>query len=366
MTPNQITIDGSFLSIQWKDGSECTHYIPWLIDNAINIRHEKGQKLNQSKEIDLSVSLRSVEFDDTYLKLYIDNNADIVKVKLSWLCNFKRTNAKKELKYWDCTFDFANHRVDYNQLITDKSILAKWLQDVETYGVSFLKNVPKEDGFVTKIVELFGFVKSTNYGKYYSVQVAANPDNLADSALALPLHTDNPYRYPTPTLQLLHCLESAIGGGETTLADGFAIADYLRNEYPTDFDVLSSSNVRFEYSDEKNHLENRSPLITLDTDGAVVGVKFNSRSVQAFDLPTEEMEAFYKAYQLMENTIDSDRFTVQFKLETGDLILYNNERILHGRTAYNAYGNRLLQGCYADIDSLKSKLAVLNKSNDLI
>jgi len=34
-------------------------------------------------------------------------------------------------------------------------------------------------------------------------------------------------------------------------------------------------------------------------------------------------------------------------------------RILHGRTAFTGSGQRLLQGCHADLDSLASALAVL-------
>jgi alpha-ketoglutarate-dependent taurine dioxygenase len=53
---------------------------------------------------------------------------------------------------------------------------------------------------------------------------------------------------------------------------------------------------------------------------------------------------------------------VRFKLEPGDLFLVDNLRVLHGRTGFSAAGQRHLQGCYADRDSLYSRLAVLNRS----
>lgn len=50
------------------------------------------------------------------------------------------------------------------------------------------------------------------------------------------------------------------------------------------------------------------------------------------------------------------------KVITGDLFLVDNLRVLHGRTAYAPEsGERHLQGCYADRDGLRSKLAVLGR-----
>jgi gamma-butyrobetaine dioxygenase len=40
----------------------------------------------------------------------------------------------------------------------------------------------------------------------------------------------------------------------------------------------------------------------------------------------------------------------------------DNRRVLHGRAGYDtAAGERHLQGCYADVDGLRSTLAVLSR-----
>ena len=54
---------------------------------------------------------------------------------------------------------------------------------------------------------------------------ALPPVWLCDNAQALDLHTDNPYRDPVPTLQLLHAITADAGGGETLFVDGFAHAE---------------------------------------------------------------------------------------------------------------------------------------------
>jgi gamma-butyrobetaine dioxygenase len=51
-----------------------------------------------------------------------------------------------------------------------------------------------------------------------------------------------------------------------------------------------------------------------------------------------------------------------FKLEPGDCMVFDNTRILHARTAFESSGERHLQGCYADLDSLASTLAVLRRT----
>ena len=54
------------------------------------------------------------------------------------------------------------------------------------------------------------------YGRNFLSQqgkaVRVNAANLAYTSLALPVHTDNPYRNPVPTLQLLHCIASDATG----------------------------------------------------------------------------------------------------------------------------------------------------------
>ena len=52
----------------------------------------------------------------------------------------------------------------------------------------------------------------------------------------------------------------------------------------------------------------------------------------------------------------------RYLMQPGDLLLFDNERVLHGR-AGESIGERHLQGCYADRDGLKSTLAVLERDH---
>ena len=60
--------------------------------------------------------------------------------------------------------------------------------------------------------------------------------------------------------------------------------------------------------------------------------------------------------------LEDTAYRIQFKLGPGGLFIVDNLRVMHGRTGYAATGGeRHLQGCYADRDGLRSRLAVLSR-----
>src|SRR5580704_6553879 len=126
---------------------------------------------------------------------------------------------------------------------------ASALEAVLRWGFVLLRDVPTEPGQVLAVAASFGFVRETNYGRLFDVRVEPRPGNLAFTSRRILPHTDNPYRDPVPTLQLLHCLRTADEGGETGLVDGFAAAAALRQQDPAAYDVLTGTTVRFEYKD---------------------------------------------------------------------------------------------------------------------
>ena len=138
---------------------------------------------------------------------------------------------------------------------------------------------------MTAVAETFGYVRETNYGRIFDVRVVADPANLAFTSRAIAPHTDNPYRDPVPTLQLLHCLRDASVGGDTVLVDGFAAAAALRDADPVSFAVLTSTPIPFAYVDKETSLTACQPLIALNPRGRIACVRLNNRSMQPLRLP---------------------------------------------------------------------------------
>ena len=97
--------------------------------------------------------------------------------------------------------------------MTTRMPCANWLAGIARYGFGRLTDGPVEELALMKVVDLFGHVRETNYGRNFEVRTEVNPSNLAYTGLGLQAHTDNPYRDPVPTIQVLYCLESSAAGG---------------------------------------------------------------------------------------------------------------------------------------------------------
>ena len=241
---------------------------------------------------------------------------------------------------------------------------ASALDAVLRWGFVLLHDVPAEPGMVLEVAASFGFVRETNYGRLFDVQVEPRPGNLAFTSRRILPHTDNPYRDPVPSVQLLHCLRTADDGGETGLVDGFAAAAELRATDRETFDLIAGTPVPFGYRDKSTELRASQPLIQLNPRGRIRGVRFNNRSAQPLRRPYREVVAFYTAYRRWAELLARPERQLNLRLAPGDCLVFDNTRVLHARTAFSVTGGRHLQGCYADLDGLASTLAVLARGDD--
>jgi gamma-butyrobetaine dioxygenase len=244
---------------------------------------------------------------------------------------------------------------------------AEALAAVLRLGFVLLRDVPAEPGRVLEVAASFGYVRETNYGRLFDVRVehrGSAPGNLAFTSRAIRPHTDNPYRDPAPTIQLLHCLRAAGQGGETGLVDGFAAAAELRATDAESFGTLTKTPVSFGYVDKETDLRASLPLIQLSPSGRVRAVRFNNRSMRPLRRPYAEVTAFYTAYRRWAELLAQPGRQLNLRLAPGDCLIFDNTRVLHARTAFSMDAGspgRHLQGCYADLDGLASTLAVLTR-----
>jgi gamma-butyrobetaine dioxygenase len=128
-------------------------------------------------------------------------------------------------------------------------------------------------------------------------------------------------------------------------------------------ELLARTPVLFRYADGTADLSHEAPTISLDLHGRVSGIRFNTRSTAPLRLAPELVEPYYDAYRAFAALLVDPALEIRVRLEAGDLILPDNERVLHARTAFSGAGDRLLQSCYADRDGLRSRLAVLRREN---
>src|SRR5580693_4059380 len=152
-----------------------------------------------------------------------------------------------------------------------------WLESFLTLGFVIFEGVPTTPGMVLKVGSMFGFTRETNFGALFDVRSTPGATDLAYTSVSLDPHTDNPYRTPVPGIQLLHCLVNETNGGLSTLVDGFAVAQALRQEAAPAFGILASTPVRFKYIDVDTELTASAPLIELDLGGDLRAIHFSPR-----------------------------------------------------------------------------------------
>jgi gamma-butyrobetaine dioxygenase len=240
--------------------------------------------------------------------------------------------------------------------------LHQWLEAFLTFGFVIFSEVPTAPGSVLQLAARFGFVRATNFGELFDVRSTPQATDLAYTAVALDPHTDNPYRTPVPGIQLLHCLANETRGGLSTLVDGFAVAQALREQDPEAFAILAGTPVRFKYSDADTELTASATPIELDASGELRAIHFSPR-LDFVPLDTvERLEAYYRARRKFDQLLRAADFEIRFLLGAGDLVMFDNCRLLHGRSGFDpAEGLRHLQGCYIDIDGPRSLYRVLRR-----
>ncbi|MGB8714412.1 MAG: TauD/TfdA family dioxygenase [Onishia taeanensis] len=253
-------------------------------------------------------------------------------------------------RLWDSSIDFASITCDWEK-IDDHDYFRDALETYLRHGVIILKNVPTDGGHLVAVGETFGHVRSTNFGKYFEVCSRPESNDLAYRSVPLAPHTDNPYRDPVPGIQLLHCLTNETTGGLSTLVDSLAVAEQLRVEDPEGYRLLATVPVRFRFIDDGVELIERRPMIHLDAMGKMDGVHYSPRLDYLPLMDEESTKAFHRARRRLGELFAHPDYEIQFALGDGELMMFDNNRVLHGRTAYDQNeGFRHLQGCYIDRD----------------
>jgi len=237
------------------------------------------------------------------------------------------------------------------------------LHDFLAYGAIVVHDSPTSELTVLDIATRLGYVRETNFGRYFDVRSVPRANDLAYSPVPLGPHTDNPYRVPTPGIQLLHCLVNETSGGLSTLVDAIAVTDQLRVEDPEGLDLLIDTVVRFHFRDDDTALDSHRPIVDVDHRRRVTGLHYSPRLDHIPLMSIEQTHAYHRARRRLAELLVDPAFEIKFLLNAGEAMVFSNERVLHGRTGFDEQeGIRHLQGCYIDHDETRSRYRVLRRN----
>ena len=256
----QITVheqNGECLNVHWSDGERSCFPSVYLRDNCIDYKTQNGHRLFETYQLNddqTKINDCSMDKDNEMISVQWNDKSNNV-FSAEWLyqnsCNQTHRQLKKEqftknITLWDNQMFELSETCKFSEIEQHESQIEIYRQ-LREFGVCLVRNAPVTESYdsmndppVVNVGNFLGFVRSTNYGKYFDVRSMSNSNHLAYTSVGLSVHTDNPYRNPTPGIQLLHCLKQAPItkniDGFSTLVDGFRIAQEMKQKYPKEFE----------------------------------------------------------------------------------------------------------------------------------
>lgn len=241
--------------------------------------------------------------------------------------------------------------IGWSDAEADPAVVLRYLDAFHRYGYVVFRNTPAEEGTVRRVCDRLGYISGNNFGWVFDVRAEAKPTDLAYTSVELLAHTDQPYRQPTPGVQLLHCLRNEAPGGDSTLVDGLAAANALRAADPEAWQAAVETEMVFRYDMITDTVVTRGHLLEYDRHGRFQQIRLNTKLDAPIPPADGELDAFYRARRWLVEWCNDPAHQVTFRLEPGDVMFMDNIRVLHGRTSFDAsLGARHLQGAYIDHD----------------
>ncbi|KAG9952387.1 Clavaminate synthase-like protein, partial [Aureobasidium melanogenum] len=300
---------------------------------------------------------------------------------LAWSPDFPKTHEYLGGKFaWDHnTLENSRLDFDYNEYMSDEKVLFDLLQQLQMYGLVFIKNVPEAESSVVQTANRIGPLKNTFYGDTWDVRSVSNAKNVAYTDVHLGFHMDLLYMQQPPRLQLLHCLRASEQGGVSLFSDSYRAVQQLYDMDQAAFEALAETPVNFHYDNDNHHYFRSRRTFQLRED--VTNLPRNVPKVYnyldavnwapPFQAPfhhtegdvkfAKSMRAWHEAAQTFRDLTELDYNIYRRQMAPGECVIFDNRRVLHARTAF-AGGERWLRGAYLDDDPYLSKMRVLART----
>ncbi|XP_068612833.1 gamma-butyrobetaine dioxygenase-like [Brachionichthys hirsutus] len=367
------------IAVEWEDGSSSLYPFTWLRDNCqcplCFLDSAQARKLLMA-DTDVNIGVDAVEVtkDNKVSILWPDQHSSVFHpdwLKKRCFSPAARQTMQEELflkecYYWDSKLHIPT--ANYEEVIHDDKAALDWLLALRRFGLVHLKGAPKESGPVDRLSKRIGYHRLTYYGHTWEVSDKYMANNLAYTSEKLSVHTDYPALQHTPGVQFLHCIKPAAEGGETDMVDGFHAAMQLQREDPEAFKTLTT--LRADFTDRGTDycdfmLQSKKRIIELNSEGQIKMINFNNATRDSvLDVPLQQVQPFYRAYRAFMDILNRPENMVTFRMEPGEMVTFDNWRLLHGRRRYTNKPDamRHLEGAYLDWDEVTSRLRILRCS----
>lgn len=369
-----VGVEERFVRLTWSDGVELLAFDSWLLENAVGFGFDLATRehLLDPATLDGGTTIAAASrHSDGALGIEFSPSGLVARYHPGWLRHVAEGNHRPHSwlpapRAWTgATFD--EPPTHDGAAVLDDVVFGRWLDDLVRYGIARLRGCPTDPDFNLHLASRIGAVRDTNFGPIWDVKAdvemagRADTNSTANTNLRLGPHTDLPTRETPPGFQFLHCVENDAGGGRSTMADGAAIVEALQVEHPDHYEALCT--LHWVFFNRGPGIDHRwsGPFI----DHGVVGSPLTVRAfypVRAFpDMAPEDQPRAYAAMRCFSQMAASERFQIAYAFVPGDLVGFDNRRILHGREAFESGGRRHLRGIYIDHDEVRSTARVMSR-----
>ena len=369
--------EGDFVHLRWPDDTKLACHRFWLRENAmgqggIDLATREG--ILDPAELTDDIEVRSAEIDDAGdLIVAWANDGQRSVYHAGWLRHVADNNHRPsswlpEPISWTTDSIGEVPRVDGSQALENDEVIILLLNNLLVYGVCVLEISPTHEGYLLELAERIGPVRDSNFGMLWDVKADvelagdAKTNSTANTGLRLGPHSDLPTREIPPGFQFLHCLINEADGGGSTLTDGAALVEALERDHPEAFELLSTRHwIFFNRGPGIDHRWS-APIIDYlpGCDTPTIRAFYPVRAFPA--MANEDVSRSYYALRLFHRMAHQPEFELKFRLTAGDIMCFDNRRVLHGRDAFTGSGKRHLQGVYIDRDEIMSRARALNRA----
>jgi gamma-butyrobetaine dioxygenase len=361
------TLSGAVVSITWDDGTRFDAFAPWLFEQSVGIEPITREGTIEPSAVPPDCCATHVTLDAHGALVVGWSDGGRSTIHPGWLHGIATDRhlpraALGEVDVWTAA-DFSEPPTfDGARVLDDDAEFEAWLVSLCTVGIGRLRGTPTTDGFLGELAARIGPIRGSNFGGVFTVQSVVDPDSTANTGLALGQHTDLPTRETPPGFQFLHCIENSVGGGRSRMADGLAVVAELEAKHPEAYHSLTTD--EWVFANRATDADHRWVGPIIDRGGLR-----SPLTIRAFYpvrlaplMPIARQSAAYEAMRVFSAVAHDPQFMITSRFEPGDLVGFDNRRILHGRDAFDPdAGVRRLRGCYIDHDDLHSRLRVLRR-----
>ena len=370
-------VDGRFVTVQWPDGAELELFDLWLRENfvgpgAVNPDTREGTVDPAALGDDIAVDTARVDDAGALCVRFAPESLE-ARYHPGWLRHIADGDHRAdgwlpEPTPWTAADLPEPPTHDGSNVLDDPEVLRRFVDDLLRFGLARLVDVPLDPDFGARFGRTIGAIRQTNFGDVWDVradiELAGDPstNSNANTRQRLAPHTDLPTRETPPGFQFLHCVENTAEGGFSTMADGAAVAAHIADDHPDDYEALTT--LRWVFFNRGRGIDHRwsGPMIDLGVAGSPLTLRA-FYPVKAFpDMDPSDMARAYRAARLLSTVAADDRFQLRYPFRPGDLVGFDNRRVLHGRDHFESSGRRHLRGFYMDHDEVRSFARVANRS----